>query len=346
MKYQYRNPTNSRFKRWLWVSGLVVLALALTGWLAINQWYKSNLRPLTDSSHEQVVLIELGASTSDIGQQLQTMKVIRDAKAFVWYINRLPGEQHIQAGTYKMDSASSVQEIADILVNGKVDTSLVTIPPGLRLDEIRQVLINAGFSAQDVDKALVKTYDHPLMQYLPAGATLEGYIYPETFQITADSTPQSIVQRAFDALYEQLTPSMLNGFKQHRLTVHEAIILASIIEKEVADPASRRMVAQVFLSRLKKGIQLGSDVTFFYAAAITGQDPSPQLDSPYNTRLYSGLPPGPIANFDASALQAVANPADTDYLYFVSGDDGQIHFSHTEAEHQANVERYCHELCQ
>jgi UPF0755 protein len=127
--------------------------------------------------------------------------------------------------------------------------------------------------------------------------------------------------------------------------VRQAITLASIVEKEVSNGNDRRQVAQVFLLRLQKKMVLGSDVTYIYAAAITGQTASPDLDSPYNTRKYLGLPPGPISNVSDSSLDAVAYPADGDYLYFVAGDDGKTYFSHTEAEHERLAAEHCIKLC-
>ena len=119
----------------------------------------------------------------------------------------------------------------------------------------------------------------------------------------------------------------------------------SLVQQEVGDTEVQKQVAQVFLKRLKEDIQLGSDVTFFYAAELTGEDPSPSLDNPYNTRLYKGLPPGPIGTVTRGSLNAVANPAKGDFLFFVAGDDGNTYFSKTLEEHNANVKKHCIELC-
>jgi UPF0755 protein len=264
----------------------------------------------------------------------------------LWYVSRLPGEGLIQAGTYNLSSALSTPQIADTLVAGDVDTSLVTIPPGLRLDQIRQELIDSGFTSEEVDRALKPKYTHPLLADKPANASLEGYVYPETLQITAESTPESVIQRSFDVFYDLINDSLRSQLSKQKLSFHEAIILASIIQEEVSNPSEQRTVAQVFIKRLNEGFALGADATFRYAAATTGQLASPLLDSPYNTRIYKGLPPGPISNFSISALQAIANPTNTDYLYFVSGDDGVTRFAKTIQEHQNNVDKYCHELCE
>jgi UPF0755 protein len=142
-----------------------------------------------------------------------------------------------------------------------------------------------------------------------------------------------------------LTQDVLSGFKAQNLTTYQGITLASIVYAESGNPKSEPTVAQVFLLRLKQGMALGSDVTAFYAASLAGQDKTLGVDSPYNTRLHSGLPPGPIGSFTDIALKAVAHPSNTDYLYFVAGDDGTIHFSHTEQEHEAAIKKYCTKEC-
>lgn len=340
-----QRSTKRQFKR---VASILLIILLLAGgiaWAGVDRWYKQNLRPVSQSATEILFTVEPGSPTVDIANQLEEDGVVRNSTAFIWYLGRLSGDPVLQAGSYRLNSAMSVQEVADMLINGLVDTSLVTISPGLRLDQIKNQLVEAGFAASEVDAALKQDYQHRLLDYKPSNDNLEGYIFPETFQITANSSVESLITRSFDALYELLTPSLLEGLQDKRLSVHQGIILASIVQEEVSGYEDQRKVAQVFLRRLAEDIPLGADPTFRYAAIISGQPETPDLDSPYNTRIHEGLPPGPIANFNISALRAVADPADTDYLYFVSGDDGTTHFSKTLEEHEANVKRYCIELC-
>jgi UPF0755 protein len=130
------------------------------------------------------------------------------------------------------------------------------------------------------------------------------------------------------------------------LSVHEALTLASIITQEVPKAEDKAIVAQVFLKRIKNDIPLESDVTVFYAAKITGKVATLDIDSAYNTYRNKGLPPGPVSNVTESSMRAIIQPATTDYLYFVAGDDGVTHFSKTLAEHQALTRQYCKQLCQ
>src|SRR5262249_5328923 len=143
----------------------------------------------------------------------------------------------------------------------------------------------------------------------------------------------------------QLTPDLRSAFAAEGLSTYKGVILASIIEQEVSTSGDRAQAAQVFLTRLEIGMPLGSDVTAYYGSIAAGLSPSLSYDSPYNTLIHSGLPPTPISNVNTAALQAAAHPASTDFLYFVTGDDGVTHFSHTLEEHQAATAQYCHKLC-
>ena len=187
--------------------------------------------------------------------------------------------------------------------------------------------------------------DHPALVAKPRDASLEGYLYPESFKVTSSTTVQEIIEQSLDEMAKRLTPERIEAFASQGLSTHEAVILASIIEKEVSLAEDRRVVAQIFLKRLNEGMSLGSDVTYEYAAALTGEIASPELDSPYNTRKYTGLPPGPISNVDDAALAAVANPASTDYLFFISGDDGKTYYGTTHEEHDANIRDFCQLKC-
>ena len=197
----------------------------------------------------------------------------------------------------------------------------------------------------EVRSALLGVYDHPIFEDLPEETSIEGYVYPESYQITNSTTVPQLLNASFDQLSAVFTDELREKIADQGLNIHEAVTLASIIEKESSNVEDQPKIAQVFLKRLNEGIVLGSDVTFLYAAVISGQAPSTTIDSPYNTRIVGGLPPGPISNFNASALEAIANPADTDFLYFVAGDDGITYFSKTLAEHESLTAQHCIELC-
>jgi len=344
-KHDKKSKNSINWKKILPIALGVIIIVGSLGWLGFRQWYSYNLRPVSNEYSEVIVTIEPGSTTVDIGGQLKEQELIRNTTAFNWYVGALDDTEYLQAGTYRLSLSFSTQEIVDMLVNGKVDVSMVSVFPGRRLDQVADDLVKAGFGRAEVDAAIDGSYTNPLFVDKPVGTSLEGYIFPETYQITAQTTPQDVIEQSFDVFYGQLTDEMMFGIRKQGLNLYEAITLASIIQKEVSDPDIQRQVAQVFLKRLNKSMVLGSDVTFLYAAEIMNVEPTVDLDSPYNTRINAGLPPGPISNFNISTIQAVANPAEGDYLYFVAGDDGKTYFSNTLTEHQANVAKYCKDLC-
>ena len=329
--------------------GLAALLILVVGSVVIvRKTYEANLKPVSTSPNSQLITVPLGASAQEIATILKKANLIKSTWAFEWYIRNNNLRDRLQAGTYSLRPRLDIEQIADILTEGRVDTGLVTILPAQRLDQIKQVFINKyGFDPKDVDAALnPDNYtDHPALVDKPRSASLEGYLYPESFQKTAATKPKNIIKQSLDQMQKHLTPELREAIVRQGLTVHQGIILASIVEKEVGKASDRPIVAQVFYSRFRQGLLLGSDVTAYYGSIKDGKAPSLTYDSPYNTLLHPGLPPGPISNVSDSSLQAVANPATTDYLYFVSGDDGNTYFSHTLEEHQQLTQQHCKKLC-
>jgi UPF0755 protein len=336
----------SRKKIILWVMAALA-ALLLIAAASAYAWYTVQLTPISPRDTAKVgVQIASGSSPAQIGQLLEDKKVIRSRIAFDIY-TRLSGVQAgLQAGTYNFSPSESMEQIVAHLVAGKTDELIITFLPGATLAEHRDRLIKANYSQQAVDTALNKAYDHPLFADKPAAADLEGYIYGETYHFGRDTTVEQILIRTFDEYYKALTTrDLIESFKNQGLNLYEGITLASIIQREVSRPGDQKQVAQVFYTRMGRDMPLGADATFVYGAKKMGVAPSVSLDSPYNTRLHPGLPPGPIASPGLSALQAVAAPAEGNYLFFVSGDDGVSHFSYTQDEHDAATRQYCQKNC-
>lgn len=340
-------------RKTLLTAGLFLFSLLMLGLVAMYQW---TLSPVDASSDQEVrVVVQKGDGVADIANQLQYSGLIRNTLTFRVYTELTGSKSRLQAGGYAISKSMSVADIVDRMSTGSNDEINIIILPGLTLKqqmdhEVRNSLAWQGFSQDEIRQAFDATYDHPLLAGRPAGASLEGYIYPETYRINTTDPLSVLLEKSFDELYAKLQADGMEAkFQAHGLTLFQAITLASIVQKEVSDPSDQKQVAQVFLKRLNEGMMLGSDVTFFYAAEKLGMKPSVNLDSPYNTRRYVGIPPGPISNMNYSALQAVADPAPGDYLYFVSGDgedEGKTFFSRTEAEHEANIKAHCHTLCQ
>ncbi len=342
-KYEHKRP--SWIKRVLLASLLLVVAVVVAGIF----WFRQSIQPLNaENITSYSIIIPIGATEAAISEELEEQGIIKSAIAYRLQA-RLSGKQgSMQAGEYEVTSAQSVDEILTLFESGMVNSELITILPAQRIAQIEQSFLDAGFTQLEVTEALdPDTYsDHPIYGYIPAGGNLEGYLYPESFQRTRSTLLTDIVRQSLDLMNDALSRQRIDGILAQGLTVHEGVILASIIEEEVSDLDDKPIVAQVFLKRLEEGIPLGSDPTGFYGDSLNGVEESIFNDTPYNTRLYAGLPPSPISNVTVSSLDAVIDPSDTDYLYFVSGDDGTTHFSDTLAEHEENTARYCTELCQ
>ncbi len=232
-----------------------------------------------------------------------------------------------------------------------------TIAPGETIFDIKKNLAKAGYTQTEIDEAFNYNYSaQEGLEYLssrPAGATLEGYLYGETYNFYKETSVKDILATFLELMGNTIQENDLEAkYKERGLSLHEGITLASVVQKEASSP-EQPTVAQVFLTRLGLGIPMGSDVTVSYALDII--DPAREMhpdnesalvvDSCYNTRVHAGLPCGPISNPGLSALLAVANPSDTEYLYFLTGDDGVMYYSYTEYEHNQNAYLHCQELC-
>lgn len=358
-------------RRWIWwVVGIVVFLAAVV--TAGYFWYVNALTPVSanDKTVQQVQINE-GASFSFVSGRLEERKLIRSSLALQIYAYLHNEVGNLKQGSCNLMPSESSTEILKKLTSGCHDFKSVTFYPGATIEKsknlkegekdfsVRGSLEAAGFSDADITAALNATYDSPLFADKPAGASFEGYVYGDTYYINADSGPSEALKDAFAEMEKAVEKdNLVAEYKAHGLSLYQGITLASIIQRELScdnlDSIKRaacyenqQKVAQVFYSRIAQGMELGSDVTFIYAAGLTGETPTPSLDSPYNTRLYPGLPPGPIASPSEYSLKATANPASTDYLYFIAGDEGggAMYFGRTNAEHEQNIKDHCQVLC-
>lgn len=328
------------------VAGVVaVFAILATG---TYMWYQLQLKPVDSTNKRDTrVTITSGTGPSDIGVLLKQKDLIRSQAGFYWYLRLNGGSGKLQAGVYVLSKNMSLPTIVEHLTSGKVDTLSITFLPGATVAEDKTVLRKAGFKSDAIDAAFAKSYDNPLFATKPASADLEGYVYGETYDFSADVTVEQILMRTFDEMYGVIKQEhLVEAYKKQGLTLYQGITLASIVQREVNGESDQKVVAGIFLNRLKKDINLGSDVTYQYIADKTGQPRNPTLDSPYNTRKYKGLPPGPISSPGQSALIAVGSPTKSGYLFFLSGDDGKTYYGHTQAEHEANIKQHCQKKCQ
>jgi UPF0755 protein len=344
-------------KKWLIILATILslgIVAAATAWVL----YQLQLTPV-DAGNKDKVEVEIveGSSPKAIASTLKQANVIKSEQAFGIY-TRINGVQNsLQSGTYRLSPSESTAEIVNHLVKGvAADTFSITFYPGATLNDtvtaidkridVTSVLERAGYTAEEVSAGLNASYDHPLLKDKPASADLEGYIFGETYEFASGSTVQDILKRTFDEFYKYVVQDNLEAaYAQQGLSLYEGITLASIIQRESGGD-DKAQIAQVFYTRLSMNMQLGSDVTYQYIADKTGMQRDTMIDSPYNTRRYAGLPPGPIAVPGLAALRAVGAPAAGNYVYFLSGDDNVTYFATTLAEHEANRANHCQMKCQ
>lgn len=328
------------------LAALVVLAFG--GVIISRQTYQADLKPVSADQNTQIFTVKSGQSVKEIASNLQKAHLIRSAWAFELYVHSKELGDQLQAGTYALSPSEGTSTIVETMTKGKVTTRWVTILPGRRIDQVRADLINDGFAPSDVDRALDPSQysDLPALAFKPSGVnTLEGLLWPDSFQKNSDTEPSFIVRESLTEMGQHLTPDVQAAFAAENLTTYQGLTLASMIEQEVSRQTDRPQVAQVFLTRLKNHSTLGSDVTARYGAIEAGQVPNLNYDSPYNTLKHPGLPPSPISTISASSLSAAAHPAPTNWLYFVTGDNGTTYFSTNLQDHEALTQKYCHKLC-
>lgn len=340
-----------------WLILAVIIILAAGGAYGARVWYNRNLGAVSSSQQIVYFPIASGSSLHDISTDLKNAGLIRSSTAFETYVRGKQLYAKMQAGTYALTPSMTTPQIVDKIVKGEVSKNLLTILPGKTINQIRQAFKQAGYSDSELDVAFdPSTYpDEPVLDNLPSGASLEGFLYPDSFQKEAGTPAQSIVRESLEEMQKHLTPGIVKGFSAHGLNIYQGVTLASIVYKESGNPQYEPTVAQVFLSRIKQGATLGSDVTALYGAGKDGvnlpSDDSRAVaiainhDSPYNTRIHPGLPPGPISNMTDDALKSVASPSHTDYLYFVNGADCRLHFAKTIQEHNQNIQKYGAKEC-
>ncbi len=321
---------------------LALVAAAGLGWML----YKRTSEPFKGyDGTERFVTIEPGSGTRVIGQRLIEAGVIRDDTTFRAALWRSGRARSLQAGEFRFDRAMTPTEVVDKIVRGDVYNRRITFPEGLTIREMARIYEQQGFGKA---AAFVEAAGDPAaIRDIDAKATdLEGYLFPETYSVPRDTTAAKLVSLMVGRFRQMFSIEMQQAARALELTPREAVALASLVEKETAQPAERPIVAAVYLNRLKLGMGMQADPTVIYALQRDGrydgnlrrEDLS--FDSPYNTYRYAGLPPGPIASPGLASLQAAVAPAKVDYLYFVSRNDGSHVFARTLAEHNENVRQY------
>ncbi|HXF86192.1 MAG TPA: endolytic transglycosylase MltG [Anaerolineales bacterium] len=317
---------------------------------ALLLWYDGLLtRPLDVNGAKQSFKIEPGESVNSIANHLELVGLIRDAESFRAYLIYSGLDTSIQAGEYELSAAMSAIEIAHELQDATPAEVRFIILPGWRMEEIAASLPTSGLAITP-EAFLVAARTPPRsFDFLSEADTAEGFLFPDSYIFPRTITAEELVSELVRNFALRLTPELRNGFAQQGLTIYEAVTLASIVQREAVQEEEAALIASVYLNRLRIGMKLDADPTVQYAIGfnpfqntwwtnpLSAEDL--QFNSPYNTYLYTGLPPTPISNPGLTALRAVAFPAETPYYYFRAKCDGSgLHeFAETFEEHLANA---------
>ena len=310
---------------------------ALSGSRALQQAYlalrgPALSRPAGDPTAMAEILVLPGESAEVVIDRLAGAGILHDKMLLRIYLSYYGLDTQIQAGRYALTGEMSIVQIAEALQLAIVNQERLTVPEGWRMEQIADALPSTGiaFSAEEFLEAAHDSARLEAVLGIDAEST-EGFLFPETYALGAGTSADELVGTMLSTFDERITPDLRNGFKEEGLSLQQAVVLASIVEREAIVPDERRLIAGVFLNRLREGMRLEADPTVQYAlgqqdgggwwkAPLTLADL--ELDSPYNTYLYSGLPPAPIASPGLSSLQAVADPAQTEFFFFRAACDG------------------------
>ncbi len=328
-------------------AGAVIVLLALLGagwgWWRFRQEIHAPF-PSSGSS-ETYFVVSHGQSGASIARRLEDQGLIRSAFWFRLYLRLQGDEYQLKAGEYRLEPPLSLAQVAETLHQGSVHQYRVTVPEGLDRWQIAEVWARAGFGAH---AQFMELFDSPeLIQELDSEAgNLEGYLFPDTYLLPRHTSPRAITRLMLDRFLSIWTETRRQRALELGFSLRDVMTLASLIEKETGLAEERALVSAVFHNRLRRNMKLECDPTVIYAVKLIKpldgiiHRSDLMLDSPYNTYLYPGLPPGPISNAGVAAVDAALDPAPVDDIYFVARRDGSHHFSSTYRDHQRAVFDY------
>ena len=316
--------------------GLLAIILIVAGLL----FFKASL-PMNDNTQPQVFEVKSGMTLKQVSQELFRQNLIRSANAFQAIALIQDKEKLIKVGEYYISPSMLPAEILQRITSGKTVLHSITIPEGYRITEIANLLEEKDLADKNIFLQQAKNVE--LLEGIPT-SSLEGYLFPDTYHFGKRTTEAAIINKMVKTFKERvLKQEFLKRAEDLGFSYHEIITLASLIEKETGKDSERKQISSVFHNRLKKNMLLQTDPTVIYAIDIFDGNIRKRdlnIDSPYNTYRYKGLPPGPIANPGLKSIIAALYPATTSNLYFVSKQDGSHKFSATLNEHNRAVQKY------
>jgi UPF0755 protein len=338
-----RRTGSRRAGRRLIVILTIFLAIILLCYLAYYLYHYLFAPVDAADTKNQLVQIPAGSDAREISLLLAQKGLVRNAWAFRLWAKWKGWDDKLQAGSYLLSPAMSTPQICAVIASGEVNIKRFTVPEGTRLADIGRILEKDGICSQEeFQQALQKV---KLPEELPPEAEkgLEGYLFPDTYLVEEETSAEEVVAMMLSRFVSVWEEEMAPLAQDSKMSMHQIVTLASIIEKEALLDEERPLVSAVFYNRLKKGMRLESCATVLYAVGKTDERITIQdlkVNNPYNTYKHGGLPPGPICSPGLASLLAAVQPADVDYLYFISNGDGTHHFSTTFKEHeQVRIEK-------
>ena len=297
-------------------------------------------------------VVRPGDTTTVIGQRLSQAGLVRDPELFRLYVRSLGADGRLEAGEYRLRATMTLAQIAQELQHAKAASSVLTLREGLRLEEVAEVVSSTTRISAAAFLNEVKTgrYTYAFLADRPANAGLEGYLFPDTYEIAATATPSQVVSLLLSTFDQRVTTAMRQQAAARQRTLFQVLTVASLVEREAQVASERPIIASVYLNRLAQNMALEADSTVQYAMGYDAKTKTwwrtlalDDLRKPlgaYSTYLNRGLPPGPICSPGLASIRAVLEPATTDYLYYYAKGDGSHAFARTFEEHQENMRKY------
>lgn len=328
----------------------VLLLLGGTGLWQGWAWWRWSIAPMSVMPERIQLQIPEGTSSQQIGADLRELGVIRSEVAWRFYgvwLKLSEKRGSFKAGTYQLDLSGGLPAIATTIWRGEVVRTSVTIPEGWSLKQMAEYFEKNGLFAAEEFLSAAQNVSRQEFPWLPPDIPhLEGFLYPDTYFLSSDSPqPEEVIKQMLERFAEVALPLYEQAKVPLNLSLNEWVTLSSIVEKEAVISEERRTIAGVFMNRLQRGMKLETDPTVEYALNIRQTKEQPltfeqiKTDSPYNTYLYTGLPPTAIAAPGIASLQATLNPEKTDFLFFVAKYDGTHVFSKTLKEHETATKK-------
>lgn len=327
--------------------GIIALIILLSLTILGGVWWSWATKAYSKQDTTEMIAITPGMTANQVGMELERRHIIRSARAFSILAGQLHTDSKLYAGEYFLSTQMSPREILNELFQGPEFAAIrVTIPEGYTTEQIVNLLVQKGIGTKEEYAKVIASdvFSYAFLQGIPQDKhRLDGFLFPDTYFLNKKATPHAVIDLMLQRFQKEVTPDVERQLKEMKLSLRNWVNLASLVEKEALKQTDRPIIAGVFMNRLESNMPLQSCASIQYILGTPKAklyDKDLQIQSPYNTYLHNGLPPGPIASPGHASLEAALHPAKTDYFYFVAKPDGYHAFAKTFSEHLANQKKY------